>query len=83
MSRRRFRCLDCQIDTGKAHEHYFINTVTWLSVVQTTKGMLCIGCIETRLGRQLIAADFPKVSVNSPSYEPKSLRLLNRMGYLQ
>lgn len=82
MSRRRFSCLDCKIDTGKTHEHYFINTVTWLSVVQTTKGMLCVGCIETRLGRQLVAADFPQVSVNSPSYEPKSLRLLNRMGYL-
>jgi hypothetical protein len=79
-SRKRFYCLDCGIDTGKIHEHYFINTATWLSVVNSTQGMLCIEHLEKRLGRKLNHLDFPDVSVNNPKYEPKSHRLLKRMN---
>lgn len=79
MSRKRFLCLDCQVDTGKIHEHYFIHTEIWLSVVGSKKGMLCVGCLENRLKRRLTHLDFPAITVNNPRYEPKSQRLMERM----
>lgn len=78
-SRKKFLCQDCQIDTGKNNEFYFIKTELWLSVMPTINGMLCIGCLENRLGRQLTATDFTSASINSPQHGQKSLQLLNRL----
>ena len=78
-SRRRFLCLDCGVDTGKIHEHYFVHTHIWLSVVATIKGMLCVECLEIRLGKKLERKDFPDVIINKPSFEPKSARLMARL----
>lgn len=75
-SRRKFLCLDCGVDTGRIKEHYFIKTDLWLSVVDSKKGMLCIGCLEKRLGRPLVKADFTNSYINSPRFEPKSQRLM-------
>ncbi len=82
MSRKKFLCLDCKVDTGKIHEHYFITTDTWLSVVSSIKGMLCVSCLEGRLKRKLSPTDFTNATVNDPKFEPKSQRLLERMGRL-
>lgn len=81
MSRAKWLCLDCKVDTGKIYEHYFINTDTWLSVVGSKKGMVCVGCLEKRLGRKLVSSDFPKVTINDPKYAKNmSLRLLSRIS---
>ncbi len=77
--RAKFLCLDCREDTGKMHEHYFVRTEVWLSVVGSIVGMLCIGCLEKRLGRQLNSSDFTDCSLNTARYEPKSERLMSRM----
>ena len=61
------------------HEHYFIHTPLWLSVMPSLNGMLCVGCLETRLGRRLLPDDFPPVTINDPRFEAKSLRLLSRL----
>ena len=79
MSRKKWLCLDCGIDTGRLNEHYFINTELWLSLVTSKLGMLCVGCLEKRLGRQLNKADFPDVTINNPRYSRMSTRLLNRI----
>jgi hypothetical protein len=78
-SRRKWLCLDCCVDTGKANEHYFINTDLWMKVVGSIVGMLCVGCLETRIGRQLNKSDFPDVTINSPKHGNKSQRLLSRL----
>ena len=78
MSRKKFLCLDCKQDTGKMHEHYFIHTEIWLSVVGNKTGMLCVGCLENRLNRRLTKTDFPDITVNNPRYEAKSQRLMER-----
>ena len=75
MSRSKWKCLDCSVDTGKIGEHYFINTETWLSVVGSIKGMLCIGCLETRLKRKLTKKDFTKCFLNKHSPGGRSERL--------
>lgn len=81
MSRRKWKCLDCKVDTGQIHEHYFINTDTWIKVVGPKSGMLCIGCLETRLGRELNARDFTSCSINSlmVAGTSKSARLVDRL----
>lgn len=60
-------------------EYYFIRTELWLTVVPSVKGMLCVGCLETRLGRTLTAADFTDAYINQPGYIAQSTRLLNRL----
>jgi len=79
-SRKKWFCLDCQVDTGKIYEHYFIHLETWLSVVGSKEGMLCVECLEKRLKRTLTKEDFPKVTINDPKYAKKmSQRLIDRL----
>lgn len=78
-SRSKWKCLDCDVDTGKIGEHYFVHDHIWFSVVNSQKGMLCVGCIEKRLGRKLNKNDFPKVIINNPKFESKSSRLMDRI----
>jgi hypothetical protein len=79
MSRKKFLCLDCDEDTGKMHEHYFVHTDLWLKAVGSKIGMLCVECLEKRIGRMLNSSDFPDVTINNPRFEAKSNRLLERM----
>lgn len=78
-SRSRFLCLDCGVDTGKLHEHYFIHTPLWMKAVGSKQGMLCVGDLERRLGRRLQPTDFTSATINNPRFEPKSQRLMERM----
>ena len=78
-SRKKFLCLDCGVDTGKTYEHYFVHLPLWMSAVGSKTGMLCIGCLETRIGRRLLSTDFPNVHVNNPKLYRMSDRLLSRI----
>ena len=79
-SRSRFLCLDCKVDCGKIGEHYMLKDLVWFSVVASNKGMLCVGCIEGRLGRRLIPSDFNNSYVNGLGFgQIKSNRLLERL----
>lgn len=77
-NRKRFLCLDCNVDTGKIGEFYFIKTDIWLSVVQSKQGMLCISCLENRLKRKLTSQDFTNCYINRQK-QNMSLKLLNRL----
>ena len=78
--RNKFLCLDCGVDTGKLGEHYFVNTELWLSVVGSAKGMLCIVCLENRLGRKLVASDFTNCYINNIKHGTKSVRFIDRLS---
>jgi hypothetical protein len=80
VSRRRFVCLDCKMDTGQEREHYYLRLDVWLQAHNSKTGMLCIGCVETRLGRTLTPADFTEASINNPKVVPMSARLLSRIA---
>jgi hypothetical protein len=43
------------------------------------EGMLCIGCLEKRIGRKLECKDFSKCPLNFDPMWAKSDRLLDRM----
>jgi hypothetical protein len=72
-------CADCGADTtpGEGNEFYMISDELW-QAVGVGEGFLCIGCLENRLGRQLIAADFIDVPGNIPEPQ-KSPRLIARL----
>ncbi len=72
-------CLDCGVSTFEVGEYYMVRDELWpLSV----DGMLCIGCLETRLGRRLRRADFTDVPLNwHPRYMlNNSARLKQRLA---
>lgn len=75
-------CLDCQIDTVKRGEFYSVCDDVWeASGVRGYGQMLCITCLESRLGRQLVPSDFSQVPLNHPDYVDRSDLLNTRMGY--
>jgi hypothetical protein len=86
----RTRCADCGLGTNTANEWYMVNDAVWqqawagrLKPHHALPGqqILCIGCLEARIGRRLWGADFPDVPVNDFLGEwYKSDRLLDRMG---
>lgn len=84
-----FDCCDCGVNTLDINEHYFLRHDLWNVVMAVAPAaqpnphgteMLCIGCVETRLGRSLTPDDFaPELPINDFD-EPRSTRLKNRMG---
>ena len=73
------RCLDCGQDTRKMGEYYSLKDRVWACIHPTLNGMLCIGCAEKRLGRNLTPADFKLCPLNDPSTGNKSERLISRI----
>ena len=84
MKRRRpnFACLDCGVDTARIDEYYIVTSQVWLSANPVKAGMLCIGCLEGRLGRNLTPEDFIDCPLNTDhaGWNRKSERLLERLG---
>jgi len=79
MSRRKWFCRDCRVDTGKIREHYFLKPEVWAATGLGAVGMLCIGCVESRIGRTLRNLDFTGAWINNPRNGEKSSRLLDRL----
>lgn len=78
----RFDCLDCPDNTHLIREYYMVHDAVWAnSGVEPHGGMLCIGCLEMRIGRVLTPADFTLAPINSPFllWNPRSERLYDRL----
>ncbi len=69
-------CLDCTTDVIAIGEYYMLEDVVWLEANPRDRGMLCVGCLEARIGRRLTWDDFTGAPCNSG---PKSERLHERM----
>jgi hypothetical protein len=79
----RHTCLDCGVDTSGRGiaEYYMVANEVWLVANPADAGMLCIGCIEKRLGRKLKSDDFLACPLNDhPTRFRKSKRLRDRLG---
>jgi hypothetical protein len=74
-------CLDCGIDTDENNEFYMIHNHLWEQAVpnrqQRENRVLCIGCLEERLGRKLLPNDFTNTPVNKKGIH--SYRLISRL----
>jgi hypothetical protein len=57
--RPRFRCVDCGKDTNKSGEYYMVRDEVWAaSKIAPHGGMLCLRCLERRIGREVNGQDF-------------------------
>lgn len=68
-----FACVDCGVHTGDIDEYYMVHDYVW----PIDRGMLCIGCLEARIGRQLTFHDFQLVPGHT--VWKRSERLADRM----
>jgi Protein of unknown function (DUF2695) len=71
-----FNCEDCGSDYG---EYYMVQNDLWRAH-GAGKGMLCIGCLEKRIGRKLCRQDFIDLPINKINPEAQSLRLQGRLS---
>lgn len=78
---KAFICLDCGGNTLEMAEYYMVQDAIWNHVNPKQKGMLCIGDLEKRLGRQLVKSDFTECGLNEDNVNgiDSSKRLRNRM----
>lgn len=76
-----FDCMDCGINTSRIEEYYMVLQKLWeWATGKQSKGILCIGCLEGRIGRRLTQKDFIDCPVNNDNTTRKSERLLSRIG---
>lgn len=75
-----FECLGCGVDTAEIHEYYMIHDHLWLRVNPADYGMLCISCLEERLGRRLRHYDFTDAPLNISNAWKRSDRLTDRLN---
>lgn len=59
-----FACQDCPKDT-LGGDYYMINNELWSRVHPNQAGMLCLPCLEKRVGRRLQLSDFTDAPINS------------------
>lgn len=59
-----FDCVDCKVSTFQS-EYYMVHDFLWNRAgMESNGGMLCILCLESRLGRLLTEFDFTQAPVN-------------------
>lgn len=76
----RFDCHDCGHDTRLMCELYMVTERLWDELMAGTGvHMICIGCLEQRLGRRLGHEDFINCPLNYEDFGRHSLRLRHRL----
>lgn len=79
-SQLKWLCVDCSEHTK--YEHYFAQSSVWFGEAKMTEeGMLCIGCLEARIGRRLTKDDFTDAHINDPRRYSKTTRLVDRLTH--
>ncbi len=68
--RNPWACVDCGRLTRD--EYYNVHDHVW--PLDPDGGMLCVGCLEHRIGRRLVGGDFPDVPINDPRGASPRLR---------
>src|ERR1700733_13312125 len=73
-----YQCKDCKRCTVLLREYYMVLDEVWAMAFGGC-AMLCIGCLEHRLGRTLTKQDFQDFPINCCVF-PQSDRLRNRLA---
>lgn len=78
---QNFICVDCKVDTILIGEYYGVHDYVWFQTgLSSTGGMLCISCIEDRLGYTLNFSHFTDFPINSSPLFYRSEQLLSRLS---
>lgn len=56
-------CQDCPIDIG-FDNYYMVHDSLWKQAHPNGSGMLCLPCLEKRVGRRLVMSDFTNAVIN-------------------
>ncbi len=79
MAKDNLNCDDCGMSTF--YELYVVHDGLWDQY--GSEWMLCVGCLESRVGRQLVTEDFTAANFNPHQLNnfkhPKSERLVSRL----
>lgn len=68
-------CQVCHVDTlESASDYYMLKNRIWRSVCISPRGMMCLSCVESRLGRKLVREDFTGAPINYMSPKLKTLQ---------
>lgn len=70
-----WECAECGVDTKT--EYYMVHDHIWETFGR--EPLLCIGCLENKMGRTLWSGDFTHYAINNVNMFAKSDRLLNRL----
>lgn len=78
-----FSCIDCDINTLDIGEYYMVHDDVWIDEagMEKTNGMLCIGCLETRIKRELSRLDFTDYPINWIAQDLGSQRIQTRLEF--
>ena len=83
-NQRNFKCMDCMRDTREMHEYYMVTEDLWDKAtrnnLQDFLGMLCVECIEKRIGRELEPNDFILCPLNLQNIDKGSYLLRSRLN---
>lgn len=82
-----WHCLECKKDTFLLDEYYMVHNDLWMSALREkdmdvnhgTDGMLCIKCLESRIGRELKAVDFTSAPISHVPERHRSELLQKRL----
>ena len=62
-------CYDCGMDTHDDANYYMVKNDLWNKHFNKKRGMLCIGCLEKRIGRKLKYEEFIDCELNNENYK--------------
>ncbi len=62
-------CQDCDVDVIAVGECYMVQDAVW--PLAEDGGVLCVGCLEARIGRELTREDFTACLVNLQAGSPR------------
>ena len=75
-------CVDCGVNCLKINEYYMVTNSCWKRArMATLGGLLCVGCLEKRLGKKLTPRNFMDCPLNWRNAlipDHASVRLLSR-----
>jgi hypothetical protein len=68
-----FHCVDCDKDT-LGGEYYMVSDELWAAAGMGREGMLCLACLERRIGRELAIDDFTSIFPSPEAWERHKAR---------
>jgi hypothetical protein len=71
-------CAICAVDCNEIDEYYMVTNELWAQY-GVRHGMLCVGCMEARMGRELTGEDFMVGAGDNDPGQRHSARLTKRL----
>jgi hypothetical protein len=74
-------CLDCSRDTLRSGDYYMLRDDVWREANPSVEGMLCLDCLEKRLGRGVGWWDLSPAPINVHFLTERWRRVVQRWSH--